>query len=135
MSELKGMVVFAVSEPLEDGSFFIKKSIRDGSLAIFDVEQDAQRALQHNDIQGDVVNECVLVRAERAHAVIEEKDVRIKQLEEALRNVLAITTDSTGVAEYGLNDEVVAWDEFEEIEVAQSLLEANVGKIEYPEAE
>ena len=35
MSELKGMVVFAVSEPLEDGRFFIKKSILDGSLAIF----------------------------------------------------------------------------------------------------
>ena len=34
MSKLKGMVVFAVSEPLEDGRFFIKKSILDGSLAI-----------------------------------------------------------------------------------------------------
>ncbi|EPW6724468.1 hypothetical protein ACWONS_003494 [Vibrio parahaemolyticus] len=72
---------------------------------------------------------------ESAHVVIEEKDVRIKQLEEALRNALAITTDSTGVAGYHLNGEVVAWDEFEEIEVAQSLLEANVGKIEYPESE
>ena len=52
MSELKGMVVFAVSEPLGDGSFFIKKSIRDGSLAIFDEEKDADIQLRRNDIQG-----------------------------------------------------------------------------------
>ena len=64
MSELKGMVVFAVSEPLEDGRFFIKKSIRDGSLAIFDEEKDAESQLRRNDIKGNVVNELVVVRKE-----------------------------------------------------------------------
>ena len=76
MSELKGMVVFAVSEPLGDGSFFIKKSIRDGSLAIFDEEKDADRQLRRNDIQGNFVNELVVVRQE----VVANVDSKLKAL-------------------------------------------------------
>ena len=72
MSELKGMIVFAVSEPLEDGRFFIKKSILDGSLAIFDEEKDADSQLRRNGIQGNVVNELIVVRAERAANVNSE---------------------------------------------------------------
>lgn len=86
MSELKGMVVFAVSEPCEDGSFFIKKSIRDGSLAIFDEEKDADRQLRRNSIQGDVVNECLVIRTERARNANDEiaaltETSRLKELE------------------------------------------------------
>ena len=78
MSELKGMIVFAVSEPLGDGSFFIKKSIRDGSLAIFDEEKDADRQLRRNDIQGNFVNELVVVRQE----VVANVDSKLKALTE-----------------------------------------------------
>ena len=51
------MVVFAVSEPLGDGSFFIKKSIRDGSLAMMKRKMLTYR---RNDIQGNVVNELIV---------------------------------------------------------------------------
>ena len=81
MSELKGMIVFAVSEPLGDGSFFIKKSIRDGSLAIFDEEKDADRQLRRNDIQGNFVNELVVVRQE----VVANVDSKLKALTEINR--------------------------------------------------
>ena len=81
MSELKGMVVFAVSEPLEDGRFFIKKSILDGSLAIFDEEKDADRQLRRNDIQGNFVNELVVVRQE----VVANVDSKLKALTEINR--------------------------------------------------
>ena len=73
MSELKGMVVFAVSEPLGDGSFFIKKSIRDGSLAIFDEEKDADRQLRRNDIQGNFVNELGCCASRRVVANVDSK--------------------------------------------------------------
>ena len=78
MSELKGMIVFAVSEPLEDGRFFIKKSILDGSLAIFDEEKDADSQLRRNDIQGNFVNELVVVRQE----VVANVDSKLKALTE-----------------------------------------------------
>lgn len=102
----------------------------------FDTKNHGRFVIQFKALaKEDDEPEYELVSFESFDAYQDESVKRIKQLEDALRNVLAITTDSTGVAEYGLNDEVVAWDEFEEIEVAQSLLEANVGKIEYPEAE
>ncbi|EJG0960998.1 hypothetical protein ACOW85_001698 [Vibrio parahaemolyticus] len=88
---------------------------------------------KHNAVMRDLTSLQMVPKSE--HDKLLEKNEKLKQLEDALRNVLAITTDSTGVAGYHLNGEVVAWDEFEEIEVAQSLLEANVGKIQYPEAE
>ncbi|EGQ8030294.1 hypothetical protein G5Y03_001146 [Vibrio parahaemolyticus] len=125
MSELKNHYAENVSW------FCYEASLIDADFQHADLIPDVLEIICDN---GGSIDVDVRNLFESAHVVIEEKDTRIKQLEEALRNVLAITTDSTGVAEYGLNDEVVCWDEFEEVEVAQSLLEASVGKIGYPES-
>ncbi|EHJ9981297.1 hypothetical protein KB976_000317 [Vibrio parahaemolyticus] len=126
MSEFKNHYGDNVAWFCADVSISLDENNEDGML-------DSSVEVYGEDEQGreDSTEIEVIKLLESAHVVIEEKDARIKQLEEALRNALAITTDSTGVAGYHLNGEVVAWDEFEEIEVAQSLLEANVGKIEY----
>ncbi|EIO4560645.1 hypothetical protein LQM11_001201 [Vibrio parahaemolyticus] len=76
---------------------------------------------KHNAVMRDLTSLQMVPKSE--HDKLLEKNEKLKQLEDALRNVLAITKDSTGVAEYGLSDEVVCWDEFEEIEAAEMLLE------------
>ncbi|ELA9712818.1 hypothetical protein RG007_003407 [Vibrio parahaemolyticus] len=65
----------------------------------------------------------VLKLFESASVAIEEKDERIKQLESALQDVLAITADSDGVAGYHQNGDIAKWSEFPEIEAAEMLLE------------
>ena len=124
MSELKGMVVFAVSEPLGDGSFFIKKSIRDGSLAIFDEEKDADRQLRRHDIQGNVVNELIVVRAERAANVNSElkalteinrlQSEENKQLQQDKAELLkALEVSTRAWDQYFKNGEMFDYDEYE----------------------
>ena len=124
MSKLKGMVVFAVSEPLEDGRFFIKKSILDGSLAIFDEEKEANRQLRRNGIQGNVVNELIVVRAERAANVNSElkalteinrlQSEENKQLQQDKAELLkALEVSTRAWDQYFKNGEMFDYDEYE----------------------
>ena len=57
-----------------------------------------------------------------ARNIIAAKDSQLAKAREALAGVLAIVSDSSGVAGYHLNGDVAQWGEFEEINFARVTL-------------
>lgn len=71
MSEVKGMKIYMAADPQEDGAFFIKKSTRDGSLAVFDEEINAARQVKINDDNTEL-REGFIVRPETKRKIESE---------------------------------------------------------------
>ena len=72
-----------------------------------------QQILCGNQLQ----DKCDNLRADSV-----EQQQYIKQLKDALRGVLAITNDCWGVVGYNSNDDVTQWCEFDEVHVAETVL-------------
>ena len=59
------------------------------------------------------------------HGLADENDklrARVAELEAALQGMLDIVADSRGVAGYHLNGDTAEWDEFDEVDAAEKLL-------------
>lgn len=63
-----------------------------------------------------------LDRASKAEAERDALRARVAELESALSGMLAIVSDSKGVAGYHMNGDVAEWDEFEEVGLAEVIL-------------
>ena len=68
------------------------------------------------------VEVCIITLLESASVSLNEKDARIKNLENAISGLLNIAEDSGGVTGYHLNGDIAEWEEFEEIAIAKELI-------------
>lgn len=110
MSEVKGMKIYMAADPQEDGAFFIKKSTRDGSLAVFDEEINAARQVKINDdntelregfIVSDERKKKIERQIERLTDIATKHATRADELYEALDNLLELIDSCEGLA--GIN--------------------------------
>lgn len=69
------------------------------------------------DIHESAIAEIEVLRQER-----DKLRARVAELEAALQGMLDIVADSRGVAGYHLNGDTAEWDEFDEVDAAEKLL-------------
>jgi len=115
MSEFKGMKIYMAVDPQEDGSFFIKKSTRDGSLAVFDEESDAVSQVEINTdntelregfILSDTRKEKIESEIELLTAIATKHATRADELYEVLECVCSYLSED-GLITTGLAKEIV----------------------------
>ena len=68
------------------------------------------------------VEVCIITLLESASVSLNEKDDRIKNLENAISGLLNIAEDSGGGGGYHQNGDIAKWGEFEEIAIAKELI-------------
>ena len=59
---LEGITCFAVTEVMPDETFYLKKSERDGCLALFEEKSEATLQIIRNNIPDNDIREVVVVR-------------------------------------------------------------------------
>ena len=106
------LVVWVLYDATTDKQY-IRMNPFDGSLAVFDSEEAAKTAKRLNS--GTDYERC-------EYYSVPQPAPEVAKVAEALEGLLAIVSESSGVAGYHLNGEIAEWCEFEEVAIAEEAL-------------